>query len=123
MKWIQKWTLPSGSFSLRPDHLREPVVGRGEDAEHRAAEEHVVEVGDHEVRVLHVEVDRRRAEHDPAEPPIRNIDTKPSANSIGVVSMSLPRHSVASQLNIFTPVGTAISAVMKRRTAGTPSRW
>ena len=31
--------------------LREPVVDAGEDAEHAAAEEHVVEVRDHEVRV------------------------------------------------------------------------
>ena len=39
-------------------HLREPVVQPGEHAEHRAAEQHVVEVGDHPVRVLEREVDR-----------------------------------------------------------------
>jgi hypothetical protein len=48
-------------------------------------------------------------------PPMRNIETKPSANSIGVVKVSLPRHRVASQLNIFTPVGTPIRAVMKAK--------
>ena len=33
---------------------------------------------------------------------------KPSANSIGVSNEMFPRQSVASQLKIFTPVGTAI---------------
>ncbi len=46
-------------------------------------------------------------------PPIRNIDRKPRAKSIGVASVIEPRHRVAIQLNIFTPVGTAIRAVMK----------
>ena len=36
---------------------------------------------------------------------------KPSANSIGVLSWIRPSQSVASQLNTFTPVGTAISSV------------
>ena len=36
----------------RPDHLREPVVDAGEEAEDRAAEEHVVEVRDDEVGVV-----------------------------------------------------------------------
>ena len=39
-------------------------------------------------------------------PPIRNIVMKPTANSIGVVKLIEPRHMVAIQLNIFTPVGT-----------------
>ena len=39
-------------------HLREPVVDAGEDREQRAAEQHVVDVGDDEVRVA--DVDRRR---------------------------------------------------------------
>ena len=49
----------------------------------------------------------------PLMPPIRNMLMKPSANSMGVVRLIEPRNSVAIQLNIFTPVGTAISAVMK----------
>ena len=44
-----------------------------------------------------------------------------------MVSISLPRHSVASQLNIFTPVGMAMSAVMKlkkgRKTAPVVNIW
>ena len=38
-------------------------------------------------------------------PPIRNIVRKPTAKSSGVENVSLPRHIVAIQLNIFTPVG------------------
>ena len=49
----------------------------------------------------------------PLMPPIRNIDRKPRAKSIGVAKVIDPRHRVAIQLNIFTPVGTAMSAVMK----------
>ena len=36
---------------------------------------------------------------------------KPIQNSIGVSKVSEPRHMVAIQLNILTPVGTAISIV------------
>ena len=48
----------------------------------------------------------------PLIPPSVNIVMKPSANSIGVDSSSTPRHSVASQLKILMPVGTAISIVV-----------
>ena len=47
----QKFHLPSFSLSMLAEHLRPPVVEAGEDAEHRAAEQHVVEVGDDVVRV------------------------------------------------------------------------
>ncbi len=60
-------------------------------------------------------------------PPIRNIVRKPSANSIGVSKVSLPRHIVAIQLNILTPVGTAIRKVMRlkkgRKTAPVVNMW
>ena len=41
---------------------------------------------------------------------------KPSANSIGVSKWMFPRHVVASQLKILTPVGTAtaIEVAMKK---------
>ena len=41
-------------------------------------------------------------------PPMRNVPMKPAQNSSGVVNSIVPRHSVAIQLKIFTPVGTAI---------------
>ena len=44
---------------------------------------------------------------------------KPSANSIGVSKMRLPRHVVASQLKILIPVGTAITIdeIMKKESS------
>ena len=48
-------------------HLREPEVDPGEDREQRAAEEHVVDVRDDEVRVRGVDVDRHGGEVDPGE--------------------------------------------------------
>ena len=43
-------------------------------------------------------------------------ERKPSANSIGVSKWRFPRQSVASQLKILIPVGTAmiIEAIMKK---------
>ena len=40
-----------------------------------------------------------------------NRITKAMANSIGVSKVSAPRNMVLTQLNTFTPVGTAISMV------------
>jgi hypothetical protein len=61
----------------------------------------------------------------PVSPPIVNTETSPSAKSIGVVKVTLPRHSVASQLMILIPVGTPTStdAIMKKpfRTFGRPT--
>jgi hypothetical protein len=49
----------------------------------------------------------------PLMPPMRNMLMKPSANSIAVLSVILPRYRVPSQLNILIPVGMAMRAVMK----------
>ena len=51
-----------------PGHLREPVVDPGEDAEHRAAEQDVVEVGHDPVRVVEREVDRHRGAERAVDP-------------------------------------------------------
>src|SRR6476620_7031951 len=48
----------------------------------------------------------------PERPPITNIDTKPSANSMGVFKWIRPSHVVASQEKTLIPVGTAISSVV-----------
>src|ERR671935_420511 len=45
----------------------------------------------------------------PDRPPITNIETKPSANSIGVQNLMRPSHKVANQENTLMPVGTAIT--------------
>ena len=51
----------------------------------------------------------------------------PSPNSMALVNTSEPRHRVASQLNIFTPVGMAMRAVMKvkkgRNTTPVVNMW
>ncbi|MNE27316.1 hypothetical protein D3C80_1207210 [compost metagenome] len=47
----------------------------------------------------------------PEKPPMVNRMTKAMANSIGVSKVSEPSHMVLTQLNTFTPVGTAISMV------------
>ncbi len=41
----------------------------------------------------------------PVNPPIRNSDRKPNANSIGEANHNLPPYKVANQLNILMPVG------------------
>ncbi|MNJ33254.1 hypothetical protein D3C77_279350 [compost metagenome] len=59
----------------------------------------------------------------PEKPPMVNRVMKAMANSMGVSNVSDPRHMVATQLNTFTPVGTAISMVayMKNSSATTGS--
>ncbi len=47
----------------------------------------------------------------PERPPITNIETKPSANSIGTVKRMLPPHSVPSQLKVLIADGTAMTIV------------
>jgi len=47
----------------------------------------------------------------PVKPPNVNNTTNATANSIGVSNVIAPRHIVATQLNTFTPVGTAINIV------------
>jgi hypothetical protein len=47
----------------------------------------------------------------PEKPPMVNRQTMARANSMGVSKLIEPRHSVATQLNTLTPVGTAMSMV------------
>src|SRR5580765_6137256 len=51
----------------------------------------------------------------PVSPPIVKIPTKPSANSIGVSKLMFPLYVVASQLKIFTPVGTATASELSMK--------
>src|SRR5919109_2642347 len=46
----------------------------------------------------------------PDKPPITNIETKPSANNIGVEKLIRPSQSVANHENTLMPVGTAITS-------------
>jgi len=47
----------------------------------------------------------------PLKPPIVNITTNPNANNIEGVNCTNPPYTVANQLNILIPVGTAIIKV------------
>src|SRR4029453_5944799 len=48
----------------------------------------------------------------PLRPPMTNIDTKPSANSIGTLNCNPPPHTVPSQLNVLIAEGTAMTMVV-----------
>ena len=122
-KSSQKWHFPSPLVQHPAEHLRPPVVEPGEDAEHRAPEEHVVQVRDDEVRVLTCQSNGNAARAIPESPPIVKSAMKPRANSIGVSKMRFPRQVVASQLRIFIPVGTAITIeeIMKNPRSGVES--
>ena len=51
----------------------------------------------------------------PVRPPNRNVSRKPNAHSMGVSNETEPPHMVPIQLKNFTPVGTAISIVMRAK--------
>ena len=52
----------------------------------------------------------------PDRPPMVNSAMKPTAKCSALVARIWPPHSVASQLKIFTPVGTAMSIVVAEKT-------
>ena len=45
-------------------------------------------------------------------PPITKVTMKPSAQCIAALKRTVPPYIVKSQLNIFTPVGTAMTIVI-----------
>ena len=51
----------------------------------------------------------------PVRPPKRKVSRKPRAHSIGVSKVSEPPHIVPIQLKNFTPVGTAMSIVIRAK--------
>ena len=59
---------------LLAGELGEPVVDAREGGEHRPAEEHVVEVGHHEIGVVQLEVQRGLGQHDAGEPAEQEAD-------------------------------------------------
>ena len=68
----QKCQRASRSLSIRPVTFGIPVVDAAEDAEEHAADQHPVEVGDDEVGVGELPVERRGASMMPVSPAIRN---------------------------------------------------
>ena len=67
MKVNQNAELAEPLVEQPPEHLRPPVEERREEPEDRAAEEHVVQVRDDVVGVVHLPVERERGEEDPRE--------------------------------------------------------
>jgi len=55
----------------------------------------------------------------PVIPPIRNVPIPPTAYSSATRNSIVPRHNVAIQLKIFTPVGTAITKLESMKKAST----
>jgi hypothetical protein len=53
-------------------HLRPPVEQAADERDQRSTHHHVVEVGDDEVGVVQVQVDRQRPRNRPVSPPIVN---------------------------------------------------
>ena len=53
----------------------------------------------------------------PDNPPMVNMATVATANFMATVNRSRPPHMVASQLRIFTPVGTAMNMVDSEKAA------
>ena len=67
----------------------------------------------HDVGVLQLDIDRQFSDStNPLKPPMVKSSTNASGNSIGVSNVIEPRHSVATQLKTFTPVGMAMSIVV-----------
>ena len=73
-KMSQKLDLAEPLVEHPARDLRQPVVEPGEDREDGAAEEHVVEVGDDEVGVRHLLVERDDREHDAGQPADHEVD-------------------------------------------------
>src|SRR5687768_11279536 len=53
----------------------------------------------------------------PERPPMVNMKMKPNANNMAVRNLIEPPQQVASQLKIFTPVGTAMNMVDTEKAA------
>ena len=91
--------------------LGQPVVSRGHERENCTRYQNVVEVSDHEIRIVVLEIRRRDCEHQAGETADREQDDKRD----GKQHRRFERHRAAphgaTQLNTFTPVGTAISMV------------
>ena len=83
MNISQKCHLPRSSSQHAAEQLRIPVVEAGEPGEHGRAEEHLVEVGHHEVGVVGGEVDGRRGQHDAGDAAHQEGEQEPDAEQHG----------------------------------------
>ena len=88
----------------------QPVVEAGEDREHRAAEQHVVEVRDDEVRVGHLLVERDDREHHAGQAADHEHDDEAERRRATASRAPAGRATiVASHANTWMPLGIAIT--------------
>ena len=90
---------------------RIPVVDARDDREQHAADQHVVQVGDDEIGVVRLPVERRERHHHAGQPADdEDRQRRRAPNSIGIDEMTRPASSVARKTKICTPVGIATAS-------------
>ena len=109
---------PSRSDSALRLTVRHPVIERGEQREHHAADQHVVQVRDDEVGVVRLPVERHHRDHHAGQPAEhedeeeaeheqrRRRDARPA-----------PLASVAIQANTWMPLGIATAMLAASKNA------
>ena len=78
-----------------------------------------MQVRHYKIRIGQLPVYRHNGKAIPDNPPMVNSNKKAMAKSIEVVNCILPPYIVASQLNIFTPVGMPINMLLAEKKAST----
>src|SRR5271168_2201551 len=73
-----------------PGHFREPVVERSKGSEQNAADDHVVEMRDHEVRTPKLPVKWGDAQHDSGEARDKELEQEADAEQHRSFEMNLP---------------------------------
>ena len=105
----QKFHLPEPLAQHPSGDLREPVVEGAEQREDRAADQHVVEMRDDEVGVVHLQVERHRREHHAGQPADHEDEDEAEHEEHRRREARRARaRCVAIQQKICTPLGIAI---------------
>lgn len=94
------------------EYFREPVMEPCDNGEDRTRNKNVVEMGNQEHSIMVLVIGTYHSQHDTCYPTNRKDRNKSRVYSIGVVKVIRPFRKVNSQLNIFTPVGTAMAMVV-----------
>ena len=107
-KKSQKFHLPRRLGQHVSGPFGEPVVERAEEREDGAADEHVMEMGDDEIGVVHLQIEGHRREHDAGEAAEHEDDDEAQGRRAWACRNRGGRQSVASQQKIWMPLGIAI---------------
>ena len=109
---MKKWIRPQSFVHHPPEHLRHPIIGRGENPEDRRHAHDQVEVSDHEIGVVQVNVKHRlRRGRCRSARPKQTATRSRWRTASGVWKRILPFHIVPSQLNVLIAEGTPIHMV------------